>query len=476
MPDSNRVRAALTLCPTVIVSDITQTDTTAYADIVLPALGWSEKDGTVTNSERRISRQRAFRNPPGEAKADWWAIKEVAKKLGFEPQFNYPTAHSIFVEHSQLSGFENDGARCFDISGLSELDSDEFDNLSPIQWPVNKTNPKGCNRLFQDGKFFTANRRAQFISNNASLAVCVEAPDVEGSLMLNTGRLRDHWHTMTRTGLAPSLTGHHDLQMVQVNTIDAQQRQLRDNQLVRLWNDYGDVVATVKVTEDIKPGELFCAIHWNDQFAIKSIVTSAVGPEVDPISGQPELKASEVSLEPFVCRNWVRVASKYSIDKGNFKYWAQTKTKRGYVTLIGSDDAIDWRQWSESQLNPDVRFTQYSDEASGAQIILAAQVNSIDLLVYRNKLAEGLPSFSWLSSAFDVNNVQALTDLLRSENGEQDQQICSCFGVTKKTIENKVEQGVATLDELGMSLGCGSKCGSCRPELMEIIRGLSPVI
>ncbi|MBV8118442.1 MAG: molybdopterin-dependent oxidoreductase, partial [Alphaproteobacteria bacterium] len=138
MPRAERVRSALAACPFVVVSDCWPTDTTRFADIVLPAAGWGEKDGTVTNSERCISRQRAFRAPPGEARPDWWMMAEVARRMGWRSQFPYNSPADIFREHAALSGFENDGPaqRIFDIGGLARLSDEEYDHLEPIRWPV----------------------------------------------------------------------------------------------------------------------------------------------------------------------------------------------------------------------------------------------------------------------------------------------------------------------------------------------------
>lgn len=467
LPDSNTVREALARCPTVIVSDVTHTDTSAYANIILPAQGWSEKDGTVTNSERRISRQRAFSLSPVEATADWWAVCEVAKKLGFQQDFDFQNAHQIFIEHCKLSGFENEGSRAFDISGLSTIDAQEYDNLVPIQWPVNAENPSGRERMFEDGKFFTDNGRAKFVFNDAALASPVHEDD---GFILSTGRLRDQWHTMTRTGQAHSLSGHNDLPVVQINYLDAAAQGLESNQLVRVSNQNGAFIAAASVCEDVKPGELFSAIHWSERFATQSVVTSVIDAHVDPVSGQPQLKACSVNLESFECKNWARVASLDSIKKEDFDYWAQAKTKRGYVTLLGEKSQIDWRQWIESNLSSNTRITQYADDSSGAQSLLAINEQSIDLLVYSQTDVKSLPSFDWLSSAFDANDINAIASLLRSEDGEQDQQICSCFAVSKKTIQRKITDGDSTIDDLGISLGCGSKCGSCRPELAVILR------
>ncbi|MGK0438893.1 MAG: assimilatory nitrate reductase catalytic subunit [Paracoccaceae bacterium] len=495
LPNSNKVRAALEKCPTVIVSDVINTDTTKYADILLPAQGWSEKDGTVTNSERCISRQRAFCAAPGEAKADWWALNQVGKKLGFDKHFNFENAHQIFIEHSKLSGFENNDSRAFDISGLSDMSAVDYDQLTPIQWPVNSLHPQGCKRMFSDAKFYTSNGRAKFISAQAVLANCVKQSDnisrpssttansvttnlvtanlvtanPSATFILNTGRLRDQWHTMTRTGHAPLLTAHDDVPLVQVNTLDAKIAGLKDNQLVALSNAHGELIATVKVGQQVKPGELFSAIHWNDQFATKAVVCSVLSSKVDPISGQPESKASSVHLQPYHCAHWARVASKHSLDKAAFEYWAETKTKRGYVTLLGCNGPIDWRSWSENQLSSEARMMQYSGAQDAAQAILASQQSSIELLVFSHKHVEQLPSYSWLSSSFDNNDVTALAYLLRSEDGYQDQQLCSCFGISKKTIQAVIKQGATSIDELGIRLGCGSKCGSCKPELSELL-------
>jgi assimilatory nitrate reductase catalytic subunit len=478
LPNSNKVRDALAKCPTVIVSDVVNTDTTAYADILLPAHGWSEKDGTVTNSERCISRQRAFCDAPGEAKPDWWALNQVGKRLGSNQWFDFENAHQVFIEHSKLSGFENNDSRAFDISGLSDLSGDQYDQLKPIQWPVNSTYPHGRKRLFDDAKFYTKNRRAKFISKPALLADCfnqtidLSRSDSSGSFILNTGRLRDQWHTMTRTGYAPSLTAHYDLPLVQVNPTDANARGLESNQLVMLSNAYGEFIAAVKVTQQVKPSELFSAIHWSDQFATKSVVCSVFSSNVDPVSGQPESKASRVYLERYHCAHWARVASQHALDKTGFEYWVETKTKRGYVTLIGTNGPIDWRRWSQLQLSDEARIMQYSDSENGANTILASQQSSIGLLLFSHQLVERLPSFSWLSSAFDNDDEAALASLLRCEDGEQDQQLCSCFGVSKKAIQFSISQGIISVEDLGASLGCGSKCGSCKPELSQLLHGL----
>ena len=166
MPDADRVAAALAKCPFVVVSDcVADTDTLRHAHVKLPALAWGEKDGTVTNSERRISRQRAFLPVPGEALADWKIVAGVAQRLGAGGAFAWRNAADIFAEHAALSAFENDGTRDFDLSGLEGTD---FDSLRPTQWPVHAGGSNA--RMFADGGFFTADRRAPLPARGPSHA------------------------------------------------------------------------------------------------------------------------------------------------------------------------------------------------------------------------------------------------------------------------------------------------------------------
>ena len=164
MPAADRVRAALRGCDLVVVSDcVERTDTNVAADVLLPAAAWGEKDGTVTNSERRISRQRAFLELPGEARPDWWILSQVARRMGYGESFSYRDPSEIFSEHAALSGFENNGARDFDISGLTGLGAERYAALRPVQWPVTAAPEGGTPRMFGSGRYFNADARARFL-------------------------------------------------------------------------------------------------------------------------------------------------------------------------------------------------------------------------------------------------------------------------------------------------------------------------
>ncbi|RUX68569.1 nitrate reductase, partial [Mesorhizobium sp. M2A.F.Ca.ET.040.01.1.1] len=163
MPDASRVRAALAKCDFVVVSDVTRTDTTRCADVLLPAAGWGEKDGTVTNSERRISRQRPFLPPPGEARADWRIVCDVAARMGFGEAFAFRAPAEIFREHAALSAFENGGERLFDLGGFADLTDEDYSTFAPRLWPTSDRGEHQT-RLFGDGRFPTPDGRARFVA------------------------------------------------------------------------------------------------------------------------------------------------------------------------------------------------------------------------------------------------------------------------------------------------------------------------
>lgn len=287
MPDANAVEAAIAACPFVVVSDILrETDTTRHADVLLPSLGWGEKDGTVTNSERRISRQRPFLTIPGEAKPDWWQLAQVARRMGHTSAFGFQNPAAIFAEHATLSAFENDGTRDFDIGAHADLDPDAYDSQPPFQWPA----PSGGGstaRFFSEGGFFHGDRRARFIA--------IELPETDRTssdypLTLNTGRIRDQWHTMTRTGKSARLSAHIAEPFAEIHPRDAIEFGVRSASLVQLESPHGTAVVRALVTDRQARGSVFVPMHWNDQFAARSRIDAVVAPVVDPLSGQPASK------------------------------------------------------------------------------------------------------------------------------------------------------------------------------------------
>ncbi len=287
LPDSNRVIKALKKCQTVVVSDcIEHTDTAEFADILLPAAPWSEKDGTVTNSERRISRQRALFPLAGEARPDWWIISEVAGRLGFAEAFDYSGSADIFREHAALSGYENNPegkVRDFNIAPLARVTDSEYDALEPFQWPLSEdavegdidgsrlssittpvmSNTESKARFFKEGGFFTQNGRANFIAT--SVQSPLNKPGKSYPLLLNTGRVRDHWHTMTRTGFSARLNQHTDEPFLAMHPDDAERYRLSDQALCQISSEFGKAVVRVQVSDAQRSGEVFMPMHWTRQ-------------------------------------------------------------------------------------------------------------------------------------------------------------------------------------------------------------------
>ncbi len=297
LPDADAVAAALEACPFVVVSDVVRaTDTNAHAHVLLPAAAWGEKSGTVTNSERRISRQRSFLPLPGEAKPDWWIMSEVARRMGFAG-FDFAHAAEIFREHAALSGFENGGTRDFDISAHADVTIPEFEALQPFLWPQAKGEGPRETRFFADGRFFTPDQKARMVPTPVRAEV--KFRDAERPLWLNTGRIRDQWHTMTRTAKAPRLMGHFGEPFCEIHPADAAEAGIAPASLVEVQSEFGRAILRALVTDRQRKGSVYVPMHWTGQFASEGRANAVTHPATDPVSGQPGLKRVAVSLKPF---------------------------------------------------------------------------------------------------------------------------------------------------------------------------------
>ena len=498
LPEANRIKRILAACPLVIVSDcMANAEILEVADIVLPATGWSEKDGTVTNSERCISRQRGLLPPPGEARHDWWMMTQVAARLGFAEAFPYVDPFEIFDEHARLSGFENavegegsesDGAtwRPFDISGLAGLDRAGYDGLAPVQWPVTAAAPAGTPRLFENGRFATPDGRARLLPVRPQ-AVRQELTGVR-PLRLNTGRVRDQWHTMTRTARASRLMNHRGEPFVDIHPLDAERLGVADQQLVELAGADGLYRGRARVAKSQRPGELFAPMHWNDAFSGQAKVNGLVAAVVDPISGQPESKQAAVSLRPLPI-SWeatlivaadiaAEIAPAIESGREDCAYWARIPLDHALRWQLGGQpDAAgrDWLAWAESHLL--VPVSQWShDEARGR-----LRASGIDNGRLRWWLMvgppEGLPSLRWLDDCFTSEGDQVLDRETRrrilagcASGARSDGPIvCSCHQVGQHSIIAAIRAGDTSVEALGARLACGTQCGSCQPELKALL-------
>jgi len=486
MPDADRVRAALLACELVVVSDCVQhTDTTACADILLPAAGWGEKDGTVTNSERRISRQRAFLPAAGESRPDWWIVTQVAQRMGFADAFPYSQPAQIFREHAQLSGFENGpafengGMRAFDIGALTEIDDAQYDALQPVQWPINSQTPEGTQRLFADGKFYSPNGKARMVAVAAQLPAV--ATDVEFPLVLNTGRLRDQWHTMTRTAKVPRLNAHSYEPYVQMHGRDAQRFQLQDGGMARLSSRHGAMLARVQVSDEQRIGSVFVPMHWNDAYAKSARVDALVAAITDPISGQPELKHTPVYAEPYRPAWQGFVLSRERLALPEVNYCACTQGTGYWRHEIAGDVLPEsWRDRVQTALGCSGDLIEYRDAAMGRYRAACVQDGRLEAVFFIAP-DQRLPEREWLASLFkqDMIDPADLAGLLaaRPPNGaaaNTGRTVCACFSIGEKAIMHAIrEDKLDSVETVGACLKAGTGCGSCVPEIRRILENNS---
>ncbi|MEM6729587.1 MAG: molybdopterin-dependent oxidoreductase, partial [Pseudomonadota bacterium] len=239
MPEADAVRAAIAGCDFVAVSDITgETDTARLAHVLLPAAAWAEKSGTVTNSDRMMSRQRAALPPFAAARPDWDIIAEVGRRMGWREAFDYSAPSQLFREHAALSGIAGRFGRDFDISGLADLSDDAYDALTPTRWPVTAARQGG--RFFAEGGFYHADGKARFIPVTWKPPAARREPRFP--FRFNTGRVRDQWHTMTRTGLSPRLSSHLAEPYLDIHPEDAEAKGIAPADLVRVSSKCGEAI------------------------------------------------------------------------------------------------------------------------------------------------------------------------------------------------------------------------------------------
>ncbi|WP_247309502.1 nitrate reductase [Ralstonia pseudosolanacearum] len=479
LPDADQVRRALAKCELVVASDIVEaTDTTLLADIVLPALGWGEKNGTVTNSERRISRQRAFLPAPGEARADWDIIADVARRMGYDG-FDFKGPHDVFDEHARLSAFANDAQgvrRAFHLGGLTGLDADAYDGMAPVQWPVTRGGA-GEARLFSDGRFAHADGRARFVPTAARAPV--HAPDSDYPLILNTGRVRDQWHTMTRTGRAPKLADHVPEPFVDLHPHDALLAGVREGALARVSSRWGSMVARVRMSGGIARGSVFVPIHWNGQFASDARVGAVVNPVVDPLSGEPEFKHTPVMVEPFDVAWHGFVLSRRALDAGEATWWTRIQGRQFVrYELAGRQQIGSAHAWARRLLgvdDPHADWLEYEDTTARVYRAVHVVDDRIEACIFLSPRPD-LPSRNWLAGLFehdrleDIDRAGVLLGQPIEAGADAGPTVCSCFGVGRNTICDAIRtQGLQSTGEITACLKAGGNCGSCVPELKRLL-------
>ena len=460
LPDAEGVAAALKNVPFVVTSDIMEkTDTNDLAHVLLPATGWGEKDGTVTNSERRVSRQRAFLPAPGVARPDWDIVSDVARRMGFEAAFAFEKPADIFAEYVALDAAVAQFPRDLDLRIFAKAD---YASLVPTQWPQNDR------RFFADGQFYHPDGKARMIA--------VAAPVLsKPRFALNTGRNRDQWHTMTRTGKSPRLGPHLAEPYLEIHPYDAADINAKAGDLITVKSSYGTSILRALITPHVARGQLFAPMHWTRQRTTSGVVNALIAPQTDPFSGQPALKSGAVSAQVFKAK-WYGFLACVDQPDPQTPYAAIARTQTGWqAELAGRKIPADWdaqvRQMTGLHTG---KTASQSDPATGISRLAFVQDGILKALFF------AAPTPVVLSRATvtaligtDASPLVALAGRSAADQPDAGATVCACFHVGRNTLLAAAATGADSVAALGAATCAGTNCGSCKPELAAILAQVS---
>ncbi len=416
-------------------------------------------------------------------------LSEVARRMGFAVAFSYDKPAQIFREHAALSAFENEGQgrRIFDIGALATLSDEEYEALPPVRWPL----PRGteapwsdARRLFEDGKgFATTDGRAHFVPTPHRLPA---ADDTRWPLLLNTGRVRDQWHTMTRTGRVPRLMAHQGEPALDIHPADAARNGLHDGDLARIESTNGSAVLPVRLSRDMREGELFAPMHWTDQFTSAGPIDTLVSAAVDPVSGQPELKATPVRITALP-PHWHGLLLRASdqVPHGPY-YWGRVPLDRGHAfTLTGWEKLPSDRGgevWISALLDAPAaaELVIYADPARGTFRYASLVGRRLDACLFIASKKSTLPARDALAALLGKRIEPEARALVLAGAGAGSgataaqhaggPTICACFGVALESLHRAIaSRRLSNVAEIGAYLRAGTNCGSCIPELRAIL-------
>ncbi|MGA0532739.1 molybdopterin-dependent oxidoreductase [Hansschlegelia sp. KR7-227] len=473
LPRADAVGDALARLDCFVVSEnVASNDTlSAGAHIRLPAAAWGEKDGTVTNSERRISRQRPFLALPGLARPDWWAVAQVAGRLGFGDAFDWRTPGEVFREHAALSAFENAGTRDFDIGALSGLDTRDYDRLEPIQWPAPSGSARKETRFFAKGGFFTPDRRARFVAV-ATPAQPASTDDVY-PYRLNTGRIRDQWHTMTRTGKSPRLASHLPEPFLEIAPSDAEREGLVEGGFARVTTAHGDAILRVRAEPGAQEGALFAPIHWTGETSSNGRIGALVHAVVDPFSGQPDAKATPAAVAPvaFARQGFALTRGRLGAP-GAATWWAKAAAPDGAGLLFALDGEV-WLETLFPDLAPEDEIVEFTDAGAGVYRAAAFRDGVLEACLFVGRARQ---ESAWtflrgkLGQPLSGGQIRGLLLAGRATDGlSSGPLVCACHGVPQSAISAAIAAGACDAAAVGAATKAGTNCGSCLPEIRRML-------
>ena len=455
MPDAEFVRAALAGCENVVVSDMFgDTDTARLAHVRLPALGWGEKDGTVTNSERVISRQRPFLPAPGEARADWRIMCDVAQRLGHGDAFAFTSSADVFREYAAMTQLAVDAGKALDLTDWADCGEADYADMEPFQWG-------GRHPLAQG--FPTPDGKARLVHVTPAPPA---AADAAFPLALNTGRYRDQWHTMTRTGLSAKLSAHRREPLLEITVQDALHAGLADGGLARVSTPAGDAVFRVALSDGQVPGQIFVPMHWTQGQGGMGRTGALMHQLTDPISGQPGFKNVPAAVSPINTEWRAFLVSTDAADVEGL-HLVRSRIPGGWLTELAGDGAVPLAAILAAGQRSEV-----TDLARGMQrIAVHGADGALCALLYVTRSGD-LPEREWIIRQFASPDA-AVFELLagRAAVAQRDRGplVCVCHDVGENAVRAAVEQGANNVGAIGAATCAGTNCGSCRPIIARIL-------
>ncbi len=459
LPDAGFVREALARCPTVVVSDVmADTDTGRFAEIRLPALGWGEKDGTVTNSERRISRQRPLFPAPGPGgsapRADWAIICDVAHRLGWGEAFAFANPVAVYREYAAMTALAGQHGKLLDLTHHAAIGDWDYETMQPFQW--------GGAYPLADG-YPTPSGKARLIA----VAPPAASADSAYPLRLNTARYRDQWHTMTRTGLSPTLSQHRREPLLEVNPGDARDLGLADDGLARVVTPQGEAIFRVAHAPGQRRGEICVPMHWTDVLSGGGRCNLLPGQATDPFSGQPGFKNTPARAEP-VAPEWrAFLASRDEAAPAGLLYWSRARVAGGWLLELAGDGPVD-----ADALLPAGERLEAADHTRGMRRIAVRGADGALAAALYVTRSGALPPRDWAADqlgATEASPAELLAGRPSRPAPDRGPVVCVCHGVGEFAIAAAADAGARTVAAIGEATCAGTNCGSCRPVIARLL-------